>query len=131
MSALEARSPVALSIIDGVRGIGGEGPLDGQPTRSRFMVAGEGYLGPDVQAVVEMGFDPLLVPLFLRPLARATGAAPVSWARRRVTHCDFLPSVSCSWMYRSLRNSKHRAERYAALLAGAMAAWSDPGRSER
>lgn len=126
MRLLEDRSPPALSIIDGRNGIQGEGPLAGHPTRSHFLVAGLGYFGPDIQASVEMGFDPLLVPALLRPLPRRdVPIAPAPWSSFRVTACDFLPSATCAWLHCSLVRTGARDRTYAALLEGAKTAWTN------
>ncbi len=87
LAALIHRSPPAFSILDGRRGIEGNGPLRGIPTASRFLVHGTGYTGPDLRASVEMGFDPVLVPLFLRPResSRSTASMRASWRDLRVT----------------------------------------------
>jgi uncharacterized protein (DUF362 family) len=116
--------PPMLSVIDGVQGIQGEGPLNGYPTRSHFVVVGSGSFAPDVRAVVEMGFDPVLVPSFHRPyLHSSIERASSTWMDWRVTNVDFLPSVSCSWLRRSLRRQQRRQEKYTMLMEGAKPCW--------
>jgi uncharacterized protein (DUF362 family) len=116
---LSQSSPPAFSIIDGNQGIEGEGPLGGSPTNSHFLVSGPGYYSPDVRAAVEMGFDPALVPGFLRPRpTRVEDVSPIRWSEFRVTNTDFLPALSCSWLYRSLYNTKKRERRFGNLTRG-------------
>lgn len=121
-------SPPVLSVIDGIAGIEGEGPLRGTPTSSHFVVVGRGCVGPDVLASIEMGFDPALVPHLIRPVGSSPRGQhevlpPVDWSAHRLTSVDFHPSQSCSWLYRSLQETRSRQRRYRRLLRGAQACW--------
>jgi uncharacterized protein (DUF362 family) len=125
---LEQTCAPVFSIIDGRNGIEGEGPLSGDLVPSRFVAFGEGLMGPDLRAAVEMGFDPALVPGFLRPWPpQQLNYTPVGlpWSRHRISDVDFLPSLSCSWLYRSLVRTKLRTRRYQHLLSGARACWTE------
>jgi uncharacterized protein (DUF362 family) len=119
---IQAKSPPIFSIIDGVEGIEGEGPLNGRTVDSQFLSFGIGCIAPDLRATVEMGFDPVLIPLWHRPWPRVNELA-INWAKIRVTGTDFLPSTSCSWLYKSLRQSKRRMPNYTMLMEGARACW--------
>jgi uncharacterized protein (DUF362 family) len=124
MAELERISPPLYSIIDGSPGVEGEGPLAGTIAPSNFAVYGEGCFIPDLHAIVEMGFDPLLVPSTCRPVAPIGSPSSTStWAQKRLTSYDFLPSVSCSWLHRSLLHTKHRQHKYLNLLTGARECW--------
>lgn len=125
---LEQACPPIFSVVDGRNGIEGEGPMSGDPVPSRFLAFGEGLLGPDLRATIEMGFDPSLVPGFHRPWpAEQIDRDPVElpWARLRVSNVDFLPAFSCSWLYRSLTRTRRRGRRYAHLLSGARECWAE------
>jgi uncharacterized protein (DUF362 family) len=118
-----ASSPPILSIIDGINGIEGEGPLAGIPTKSHFLAYGVGCLAPDLRATIEMGFDPALVPLFHRPLKPSSRLLQPDWKNLRRTDVDFLPSASSSWLYHSLRRSRRREIIYQRLMKGAQECW--------
>ncbi len=119
---LEAGLPNMISIIDGDKGIEGEGPLTGTVTNSHFMVVGRGAFGPDILSAVEMGFDPALVPGFMRPLPPAP-IARIDWSSIRRTRSNFLPPTSCSWLYKSLLILRRRQSNYYALSTGAQRTW--------
>jgi uncharacterized protein (DUF362 family) len=121
--ALEEHGPPIFSVIDGSNGIEGNGPLRGTATNSHFLTLGSGCIGPDVRAAIEMGFDPLLIPLFLFPTATCSVVDPKPWYVYRHTNCDYLPPLSCYWLYRSLHNSKRREQIFRMLQSGAMACW--------
>jgi uncharacterized protein (DUF362 family) len=124
MAELERISPPLYSIIDGSPGVQGEGPLAGTAAPSHFAVYGEGCFAPDLRAILEMGFDPLLVPSTCRPVRLPDSSSPiVPWAQKRSTFCDFQPPISCSWLYRSLHTTRHRQRRYLNLLSGARKCW--------
>jgi uncharacterized protein (DUF362 family) len=126
--ALELACPPVFTIIDGREGIEGEGPMNGQTTASQFMVFGDGLIGPDIRAAVEMGFDPALVPGFFRPwtreLAPVAESLELPWAKHRIDRIDYLPALSCSWLYRSLSKTTQRTRRYRHLLSGVRACWT-------
>jgi uncharacterized protein (DUF362 family) len=123
LGELRRYSPPIFSVIDGFAAIQGEGPLDGRPSRSHFLIYGPGCVGPDIRATVEMGFDPVLTPAFHRPYAEAVGGHP-SWAASRITDVDLVPSRSCRWLYRSLRlRADQRAAWYERLREGARSCW--------
>lgn len=118
-----ADGPPLFSVVDGDRGIQGEGPLDGVPTDSAFLVYGTDCLAVDLRAIVEMGFDPALVPLLCRPLPPADGRPPLEWSSLRQTGTDFEPSLSCAWLHHSLRRRARRSSRHKRLMKGAVACW--------
>jgi len=124
LQRLACQSPPIFSVIDGVRGIQGNGPLDGRPTASNFLCLGQGLLGPDTRAIIEMGFDPALVPGLIRPMAPPVASVrPVDWSSLRTTSLNFLPARSCGWLYRSLERSRRRDRHYRNLVAGARDCW--------
>jgi hypothetical protein len=123
LSKLVEISPPATTIIDGHEGIEGEGPLNGRSTKSHFLSMGVGYYGADIRAAIEMGFDPVLIPGFIRPGQTSSNTKPISWKGIRRTDIDFLPSGSCSWLYRSIHNSRSREKKYQLLLLGAKECW--------
>jgi uncharacterized protein (DUF362 family) len=126
LQVIQRRSPPIFSVIDGIRGIQGQGPLRGHPSSSSFIVFGTECLGPDIRATVEMGFDPAMVPAFHRPYPETKVELSSNWWQLRISDVDFIPSTSCSWLYRSLRNSpRTRARMYEPLMAGAKALWRD------
>lgn len=124
---LIARSgPPIFAIVDGAPGIEGEGPLEGDSTTSHFIGFGENLLGIDLRVCVEMGFDPILVPSFLRPLPvwkRVPRRGMAFWQDLRVTDVDFLPSKSCAWLYRSLRTANNRDNNFRTLMGAARRHW--------
>lgn len=125
LAQLTALAPPAFSIIDGEGAIEGEGPLHGKPTSSNFLVAGFGFGGPDVRATIEMGFDPVLVPCFLRPSRRRYDGITIDWSTLRMSKVDLLPSLSCPWLFRSLNrwNASTRNRKYLALAREAAECW--------
>jgi uncharacterized protein (DUF362 family) len=123
LKELQRRSPPIFSIIDGMNAIEGEGPLAGSITDSHFISFGVGCLAPDLRAIVEMGFDPVLVPLLCRPFGIPAPKVVPRWSDLRVTSVDFRPPASCSWLYRSLDRSIRRTARYKRLLEGARKSW--------
>lgn len=125
--ALIKKSPQTLNIIDGINGIEGNGPMHGSVTRSNFIIMGTNAYACDVRAMIEMGFHPAVVPSALRPfepldnLERKTQKA---FIKMRETNYDFLPSFSCSWMYKSLYEKEDTLEKiYLNLLAGIKECW--------
>jgi uncharacterized protein (DUF362 family) len=120
-------APPIFSIIDGVNGIEGQGPLNGTPTASHFLCFGVGCVAPDVRGVVEMGFDPALVPGFHRPLpGSGAGRQSRRWSDLRVTDFDFQPPDSCPWLLRSLDRSWGRTGKFRSLQRGARRCWPVP-----
>jgi len=121
-------SPPLLSIVDGLGGVEGDGPMGGRPTQSAFLCVGTGTLGPDLRALVEMRFDPALTPGIIRPITPAPlGATAVNWQSLCVTQGEsFLPPNTCPWLYRSLPQRRRRARQYRALMEGARDCWPSP-----
>jgi uncharacterized protein (DUF362 family) len=116
-------SPPIFSVIDGVEGIEGEGPLAGAPSKSHFLCFGTGVRGPDIRSTIEMGFHPAMVPMNLRPLPRDEGShRSIDWTAHRVTEVNFLPSKSCAWLHKSVAGEPSE-RRFRALLEGAQACW--------
>jgi len=123
---LEHVAPPTLTLIDGVRGIEGDGPFSGTRSPSRFLCAGRGYYGPDVLATVEMGFDPVLIPYFLRPQSQTNAAGPAPpWLTLRRTRVDFFPPRSCRWLYRSVFGPSTRNGLFDKLLEEVKIGWAD------
>jgi uncharacterized protein (DUF362 family) len=56
--------PSSLVVIDGVIGMEGPGPWNGDPIRSNVLVAGYDLVATDVVAARLMGFAPEMIPLF-------------------------------------------------------------------
>lgn len=115
-----------LSVVDGVGGIQGEGPMSGTPTDSRFVVSGSPAVAVDVRASIEMGFDPTLVPLLLACVIRGRWSEPsgtrldepspeFDWRNYRLSSTDFLPSRSCYWLHRSVRRRRSSPRRRKAV----------------
>jgi uncharacterized protein (DUF362 family) len=125
LDTLSAAAPPIFSIIDGVNGIEGNGPMAGVPSSSHFLCFGPGCLGPEVRGIVEMGFDPALVPSLQRPIP-VSKPAQVRWADLRVTGLDFEPAPSCPWLYRSLDRRWGRRRRFATLQQAVRANWPVP-----
>jgi uncharacterized protein (DUF362 family) len=124
LQQIQAHSPPIFSVIDGISGIQGEGPLNGYPARSHFLVYGVGCQAPDTLGCVEMGFDPALIPLFHRPYDKMRSDPPCAWREVRRTNVDYVPSASCPWLYRSLRyRPRRRAAAYVHLSKGAQQNW--------
>jgi uncharacterized protein (DUF362 family) len=120
-------APPTLTIIDGLEGIEGEGPLEGTPSSSRFLCVGRGFYGPDVRATVEMGFDPALIPYFLRPRSGSSLSEPsVQWQSLRVTNTDFLPPRSCPWLYRSVTRKDSERRVFRLLSDEVRSSWLSP-----
>jgi uncharacterized protein (DUF362 family) len=129
LSSLECASPPAFSVIDGVRGIEGGGPMRGRPTSSTFWVVGRSYLGPDSLAAAQMGFDPVLVPALLAPSPGSTAGAadPLFWQRTRLSRVDYRPPLRYAFLFRSLGlASKVRNRVFAKLLHGVRECWPNP-----
>ena len=124
LQEIQVHSPPIFSVIDGIRGIQGEGPLRGHPTQSHFVVFGSRCQACDTRACVEMGFDPVLVPLFHRPYGKMRSDPPCDWPGLRCTYVDYVPSVSCMWLYRSLRHKpRRRSVAYGRLSRDAQRCW--------
>jgi uncharacterized protein (DUF362 family) len=124
LSFLSQAAPPTFTIIDGIDGMEGEGPLNGTRTSSRFICFGRGFYGPDIRATVEMGFDPVLIPYFLRPsVDRALLENTFRWQSLRLTTTNFLPPLSCSWLYRSLLRSNVRQKTFTLLLEEMKLCW--------
>ncbi len=119
-------SPPALTLIDGIRGLEGEGPLSGTHAPSRFLSIGRGYYGPDVRATIEMGFDPVLIPYFVRPRSGDRGAGKEApWLSLRQTKVDFFPPRSCRWLFRSILTPKARSTVFPLLSEELKSYWAD------
>jgi uncharacterized protein (DUF362 family) len=56
--------PSSLVVIDGVIGMEGDGPWNGEPIQANVLVAGCDLLATDVVAAHLMGYDPECIPLF-------------------------------------------------------------------
>lgn len=117
-------APPTLTIIDGDQGIEGDGPLNGRRSPSRFLCVGKGFYGPDLRATVEMGFDPILIPYFLRPRREPSGNPSPSWLTLRVTDTDFFPPNSCPWLYRSIVRTDSTLGVFQLLLGQVRQDWS-------
>lgn len=119
-------SPRMFNIIDGVNGIEGNGPMHGSVAKSDFVVMGTNPYTCDVRAMIEMGFHPAVVPSAIVPFEKhVSGTIPLEQiCDMRETFYDFLPSLSCSWMYKSLNSNQKRLEgNYLNLLKGIMECW--------
>lgn len=101
-----------LSLIDGVIGGEGNGPLAPQPVPSAFLVAGFNPWAVDWVATEEMGLPPERVPLLQRPLDRRDrfdwllpeGApTPRSWGARRSDWRPFRPHFG----WQTLQTERH------------------------
>lgn len=121
------RSPRTLNIIDGINGVEGNGPMHGRVTCSNFVVMGTNAYACDIRAIIEMGFHPAVVPSAIRPfdcLDELGCQKGESFITMRNTHYDFLPSFSCSWMYKSLYKNHEVLEKiYLNLLEGIKECW--------
>jgi uncharacterized protein (DUF362 family) len=128
VNSIVGNSPPCLSFIDGTAGLEGNGPLDGVPTKSRFLVISRDFFAADVLACVEMGFNPALVPALIQPIRdlKENTILDTQINRRclRKGTYDFLPPMSCPWMYKSLYYKDKRIEkRYQPPIKGAMECW--------
>lgn len=125
--SLLEQTPSMFNIIDGVKGVEGNGPMHGSRAKSDFVVMGtEGYMC-DARAVIEMGFHPAVVPALIVPLLHKEKCAekiPCNLKELRQTDYDFLPNISCAWMYRSLGKGEELLEDiYLNLLGGIKECW--------
>lgn len=74
LAALYAAEPCHLSLVDGILGMEGDGPLRGSLVPMGLMVAGADPLLADAVALTLMGRDPSTVP-YLVELSRAGGGS--------------------------------------------------------
>lgn len=118
-------SPTTLNIIDGVRGVEGNGPMHGRRAKSDFMVLGTDAYMCDAYAIIEMGFHPAVVPALIIPLSKQKSInCDLEIDEFRKSRYDFLPSLNCSWMYKSLnKNLSVLEEIYLNLLTGVRECW--------
>jgi len=117
--------PPIFSIVDGIDGIEGNGPLKGNVTKSNFICYGEDPFTTDVIAAIEMGFDPALIPLLIKPIDNDQINNQVELTYSRISEIDFIPSFSYRWLYRSYRNRNRRDIYYSRLLNSMIKYWDN------
>lgn len=116
---LDTISPKRLNIIDGFRGIEGNGPMHGKSTKSNFMVIGTDSYLCDFQATIEMGFAPGVTLGLIRPFAHCCEKETIKEIdvqKLRRTHIDFFPNISNAWMYQSLSYDFQKQQKYYNIL---------------
>lgn len=126
---LDSISTERINIIDGYRGIEGQGPMHGRPTKSNFVVIGSDSYSCDFQATIEMGFAPAVTLTNIRPFNFNLGFQMdldyLDILSLRKSKVDFYPNISCSWMYGSLNKDFRSLQRnYEILLGGIEKCWS-------
>ncbi|MGH7819649.1 MAG: DUF362 domain-containing protein, partial [Candidatus Binatia bacterium] len=72
---LAATIPVDYTIVDGIEGMEGDGPIVGTPVPSHCLLFGRSVYAVDWMATQVMGLDPGKLPVFA--LASATGFGPL------------------------------------------------------
>ncbi len=118
-------SPPTYTIIDGIKGIEGNGPMNGLQTESHFISFGEGCYYADIRATIEMGFHPALVPGLIRPFSKLLSCSSITTlpSSYRLTNYDFLPPLTCAWLYQSLFTYKSQQKNYSNLKEGLIECW--------
>lgn len=122
--------PNMLNIIDGLGGVEGNGPMHGHKAKSSFLVIGTNSYMCDVRAVIEMGFHPAVVPGLIIPFFNVSIKNELknynieNLRKLRLSTYNYLPTLSCSWMYNSLYRDEKRLENiYLNLLGGIKECW--------
>lgn len=119
-------SPQMLCIIDGINGIEGNGPMKGKPCKSNFVVTGTNPLNCDAIAAIQMGFHPAVVPGTIRPFDENYEIKEYNKdiINFKIDKFDFLPSLSCYWLYKSLyKDNEFINNSYVSLLKEIRICW--------
>ena len=72
---LNSAIKIDLSLVDGIMGMEGDGPLEGRPKNLNLLMAGVDPLAVDATATRIMGFDPLKIPQFIYAYRKGMGKA--------------------------------------------------------
>lgn len=93
LRALYATLPPTLSIADGVIGMEGEGPNNGEPVALGLLAASGNAVALDFALCALLGLDPRHVP-FLEPEASSGQTAPFAWCGPAPARVAFQPPRS-------------------------------------
>ncbi|MGI9597059.1 MAG: DUF362 domain-containing protein [Acidimicrobiales bacterium] len=112
--AIQAIAAPTLHIVDGINAIEGNGPMNGRPTDSEFILVGEDPVAIDIQLSRIFSFDPaLVISLFhsLEPAPVATTLLTTERSRETMRRFPVKPPKEQPWLYRSLRKQGSRRNR--------------------
>ncbi|MEN8908372.1 MAG: DUF362 domain-containing protein [Clostridiales bacterium] len=118
INMLVNNSAKSLNIIDGINGIEGNGPMEGDANKSNFVVIGENPYNCDILATIEMGFHPAATIGTIRPFGNKYDDETYfnSIYQLRKTNVNFIPNWKHSWMYKSLYMRNKRLEKIYQIL---------------
>jgi uncharacterized protein (DUF362 family) len=92
-----------LVLIDGIIGVEGDGPLDGQPKRTGFIVAGHDPVAADGLATRIMGMSPHLIPTFWHATMKNLGELGPIQLDEQLSEVaqSYSPPTNATWLFRS------------------------------
>ncbi len=118
------------NIIDGIKGVEGNGPMNGNIANSYFVVFGTNAFICDIRAMIEMGFHPAATQYAIVPINSKekcfidTISVNDYFCKIRKSNFDYLPNLSFPWMFKSLYyDEKRLISIYNALSEVTLSNW--------